>query len=221
MVSARERPQYCCAWGHLAVASAAESPAQAPQASESGNETSRARLHVWCGVYASPPGPSVRVREVIWREPHVTKMKEKTKKTSRARAWKDILTWAVRRAFFQQGMRVLLHPPTSGGRVPAITARVAGYVRALRRMPIVRGVPHAQMTAAQVRLEGLVGNPSVAKTHQWLTPMAGSTPLTARCLQPCAPGGAWGRCHSQTCSCSNCQQHGQPPWVLSRCLSGR
>jgi hypothetical protein len=59
-------------------------------------------------------------------------------------------------------MRVLLHPPTSGGRVPAITARVAGYVRALRRMPIVRGVPHAQMTAAQVRLEGLVGNPSVA-----------------------------------------------------------
>ena len=76
--------------------------------------------------------------------------------------WKDMLAWAVRRAFPQQGMRVLLHPPTAGGRVPAITARVAGYVRALGRMPIVRGVPHAQMTAAQVKLEGLVGNPSVA-----------------------------------------------------------
>jgi hypothetical protein len=34
-------------------------------------------LHVWCGVYASPEAHSVRVREVIWREPHVTKMKEK------------------------------------------------------------------------------------------------------------------------------------------------
>jgi len=35
-------------------------------------------LHVWCGVYASPEAHSVRVREVIWREPHVTKMKKKS-----------------------------------------------------------------------------------------------------------------------------------------------
>jgi len=34
-------------------------------------------LHVWCGVYASPEAHSVRVRENIWREPHVTKMKKK------------------------------------------------------------------------------------------------------------------------------------------------
>jgi hypothetical protein len=32
-------------------------------------------------------------------------------------------------------------------------------------MPIVRGVPHAQMSVAQVRLEGLVGNPSVADAN--------------------------------------------------------
>jgi hypothetical protein len=31
-------------------------------------------LHVWCGVFASQEAHSVRVREVIWREPHVTKM---------------------------------------------------------------------------------------------------------------------------------------------------
>jgi hypothetical protein len=37
--------------------------------------------------------------------------------------WKDMLAWAVRRAFPQQGLRVLLHPPTAGGRVPVITAR--------------------------------------------------------------------------------------------------
>jgi hypothetical protein len=49
--------------------------------------------------------------------------------------------------------------------VPVITARVAGYVRALGCMPIVRGVPHALMTAAQVQLQGLVNldEPHVTK----------------------------------------------------------
>jgi hypothetical protein len=30
-------------------------------------------------MYASPEAHSVRVREVIWREPHVTKMKKNKK----------------------------------------------------------------------------------------------------------------------------------------------
>jgi hypothetical protein len=41
-------------------------------------------LHVWCGVYASPEAHSVGVREVIWREPHVTKMKKKQLCSSRS-----------------------------------------------------------------------------------------------------------------------------------------
>jgi hypothetical protein len=46
-----------------------------------------------------------------------------------------------------------------------LSPRLAGHVRALGRMPIVRGVSHAQMTLSQVRLEGLVGNPSVADAN--------------------------------------------------------
>jgi hypothetical protein len=47
MVSAGGRPQYCCVRRHLAVASSAESLAQAPLASESGHETS----HVYCQAH--------------------------------------------------------------------------------------------------------------------------------------------------------------------------
>jgi hypothetical protein len=99
--------------------------------------------------------------------------------------WKGMFAWAVQRACPQQGMRVLLQPPTGGSRLPLMSARLAGHVRALGRMPIVRGVPHAQMTPAQVRLEGLVGNPSVADANgrQYTSHNALPTALRAkRCL---------------------------------------
>jgi hypothetical protein len=86
--------------------------------------------------------------------------------------WQGMFVCSVSRAFpegqqglSEKGMRVLLQPPTGGGRMPRISPRLAGHVRALGRMPIVRGVSHTQMTAAQVRLEGLVGNPSVADAN--------------------------------------------------------
>jgi hypothetical protein len=74
--------------------------------------------------------------------------------------------------------------------MPRISPRLAGHVRALGRMPIVRGVSHTQMTAAKVGLEGLVGNPSVADFDFILVTWGLRNAVTAGCGAG-AVGASW------------------------------
>jgi hypothetical protein len=95
--------------------------------------------------------------------------------------WKALMRWALVQGFPGQGLRVVLHHPRGGQRPGSVSVRQWAALKAFWGLPVVRQVPHAQMSWHQIRVEGLVANPSVCRTDGTAFP-------TDQALPPAAQG---------------------------------
>lgn len=77
--------------------------------------------------------------------------------------WKALMRRALSEGFPGQGLRVVLYRPRGAQRPHSVSIRQMSALQAFWGLPVVRRVPHAQMSWHQVRVEGLVGNPSVCR----------------------------------------------------------
>ena len=104
-------------------------------------------------------------------------------------AWKQFMCANLERAAPGVGAKMLLQ---QGVRLPAgLRPRHAAYVKAFHELGLCRHIPHANMSAHQVRLELLVGNHSVANAATGLAMRAPSA-LPAR-LRPVTAGATLGQ----------------------------
>lgn len=108
----------------------------------------------------------------------------------RRRAWKLFMRANLERQAPGLGCRVLVQQGIS--RLPAgLSVRHAAYVRAFQQLGVFRLVPHANMTAHQVRLELVVGNHSVADATTGLGLRSPS--CLPACVQPRSAGTTMGQ----------------------------
>lgn len=98
----------------------------------------------------------------------------------KAAPWKALMRWALGAGFPEQGLRVVLHRPRVSQRPESVSSRHMAALRAFWGLPVVRQVPHAQMSGYQVRVEGLVANPSVCRADGTAFPSANALPDAAR-----------------------------------------
>ena len=94
--------------------------------------------------------------------------------------WKALMRGAIAAGFPGRGLRVVLHRPRGIQRPHSVSVRQMAALQAFWGLPVVRLVSHERMSWHQIRVEGLVGNPSVCRADGTAFSTALALPAAAR-----------------------------------------